>query len=101
MGNYTLLQKESKLHRGKKKSVNYRAESAVYLRDYILMVTFFSGEVKEIDFAPALEKYGQGYYEKFKKQSEFKKFKVEDGNIFWGKNEDLIFTPASVYKNKF
>lgn len=80
---------------------NYHAKSALYLRGYVLLVTFFCGDVREVDFTPALKKYGKGYYAKFKKMKEFKKFKVEDGNITWGKNWDLIFTPESVYQNKF
>ena len=80
---------------------NYHAKSAVYLRGYVLLVTFSSGEVKEIDFAPALKKYALGYYSKYKELRNFKKFKIENDNIVWGKNWDLIFTPESVYRNKF
>jgi hypothetical protein len=38
-------------------------------------------------------------YEKYKTIDVFKKFKIENGNIVWGKNWDLIFKIDKLYKN--
>lgn len=101
MGNNTFLQEKSNLHRNKTKGINYTVVNATYIKEYTLLVSFKDGTVKEIDFAPALEKYALGYYDKYKKIENFKRFKIENGNIVWGKDWDLIFPPKSVYKNKF
>ena len=74
---------------------------AKYVDEYKIEITFSNGKTKVVDFLPALEKYGRGYYAKYIKLANFKKFKVENGNIVWGKDWDLIFTNESVYKGKF
>ncbi|MCZ2222161.1 MAG: DUF2442 domain-containing protein [Chitinophagales bacterium] len=101
MGSNTLLQEKGKSYSHKKKSINCNIENAVYVKNYVLLVTFASGEVKEVDFSPALEKYAKGYYAKYKKLNHFKKFKIENQNIVWGKDWDLIFPPENVYYSKF
>lgn len=73
----------------------------MYVKDYTLLVTFANGKVKEVDFTLALEKYAQGYYAKYKKLNNFKKFKIENQNIVWGKDWDLIFPPENLYKGRF
>lgn len=101
MGSNTLLQKTSKGYSRKKKDINFNIENALYLNNYTLLVTFTSGEKKEVDFSPALEKYAKGFYAKYKKLNNFKKFKIENQNIVWGKDWDLIFPPENVYYSKF
>lgn len=101
MGSNTLLQKTNNLHRSKTQGINYNVVNAVYVKDYTLLVTFANGKVKEVDFTLALEKYAQGYYAKYKKLNNFKKFKIENQNIVWGKDWDLIFPPENLYKGRF
>jgi len=51
-----------------------------------------------IDFLPAFKKYLN--CEKFLDITSFKKFKIDSGNIVWGKNWNMIFTVESLYNNK-
>lgn len=89
------------MHRNKKKSINYHIKDALFLHDYTLLVTFENGIIKPIDFTKALEKYAKGYYSKYKKPIYFKRFKIENGNIVWGKNWDLIFPSKNIFKEEF
>lgn len=74
--------------------------SAKYKSDYSLEVTFSNGVTKTVDFSSHINNHTKGYYTKYKKLSNFKKFKIEDGNIVWGKDWDLIFTIEGLYSGK-
>ena len=41
----------------------------------------------------------KGDYVKYLSLPLFRKFKVETGNIYWGKNEDIIFPVSFLYNN--
>jgi hypothetical protein len=57
--------------------------------------------MKVIDFAPAIAKYAVGEYTQFADLSYFKKMKLEDGNIVWGKDWDIIFPVTAIYSGEF
>ena len=38
-------------------------------------------------------------YNKYLDEKKFKKFKIENGNIVWGNNWDLIFPTEQLYNN--
>jgi hypothetical protein len=44
-----------------------------------------------VDFLPLFSKYVKGEYTKYFLTQRFRKFIVKHGNIFWGRNEDVIF----------
>jgi hypothetical protein len=39
-------------------------------------------------------------YNKYKKPENFKRFKIENGNIVWGKDWDMIFPVYDLYTGK-
>jgi len=49
-----------------------------------------------VNFLPLFSKLS-GAYEKYSQLKTFKKFVVENGNIFWGKNEAVIFPVSLLY----
>ena len=71
-------------------------EDAKHVHDYVISITFSDGENKEVDFTKSINAT-KGYYTKYKIPPNFKSFKIEDGNIVWGKNEDLIFEIKNLY----
>jgi len=74
--------------------------SAQYIADYKVKVTFNDNTSKVIDFSHWLKKNSHPQYNKYKELQYFKKFNIEMGNIVWGKNWDLIFPVFDLYKGR-
>lgn len=68
--------------------------NAVYVRDYILALTFSNGEVRNFDFATV---YNEGICTKLKNMSYFKKFKLDPFSVDW--NDEIGFAPEFLYEN--
>lgn len=71
--------------------------SAQYVNDFKITLTFNDGKKRIIDFLPLFHKYVKGENLKYFNIERFKKFIVKNGNIYWGKNEDIIFTIDKLY----
>lgn len=71
--------------------------SAKYIDDYKVELIFDDNKKNIIDFLPVLR--NNTVCRKYLDVTRFKKFKVESGNIVWGKNWDMIFTLESLYYN--
>lgn len=72
---------------------------AEYVCDYKVKLTFNDNKINVIDFEVPVMEQKNPDYQKYKKITEFKKFKIENGNIVWGKNWDLIFHIHKLYNN--
>jgi hypothetical protein len=74
-----------------------KVTSADYLGEYRLFIAFNDGRKVEVDFADFLNNRAKGYLLKYKKPTHFKSFKIEDGNVVWGKDWDLVFPVTQLY----
>ena len=74
--------------------------SAEYLADYKIRISFSDLTQRIVDFGPFLTAHPHPQYDKYKNPSHFKKFKIERGNIVWGKDWDLIFPIDQLYAGK-
>ena len=83
-------------HRGSSLEV----KNATYLDGYRLSIMFNNGKNKVVDFSHFLENNRKEVFSKYKDVSNFKKFKIEDGNLVWGRNWDLIFPIDNLYKGR-
>lgn len=92
--NFTKL-KRDKMYRG-----SLVVKSADYVKDYILLVGFSDGSKKEVDFSTFLNDTPVYYFHKYRELDNFKKFKIEEGNVVWGKDWDLIFPVIQLYNGK-
>jgi hypothetical protein len=72
---------------------------AEYLKDYTLIVTFSNGVSKKVNFSPFIKRAAATYLSKYKEIKHFKKFKIEEGNLVWGKDWDLIFPVKQLFDN--
>ena len=85
-------------HKQKAEQKSLTVLSGRYVHDFIITITFSDGTdwkiTKLVDFLPLFQKYVKGDNLKYFAPSNFKKFIIKNGNIYWGKNEDVIF-PAS------
>ena len=71
-------------------------KGAVYISDYKINIKFADETEKTIDFGIFLKSYPHPQHNKYLDLKNFKKFKIDGGNIIWGKNWDLIFNPRKL-----
>jgi len=72
-------------------------EKADYAGDLSVKLLFNDGTERTIDFAKFLKTRPHPQHNKYIKYSNFKKFRLENGNIVWGKYSDLIFDEYKLY----
>ena len=73
---------------------------AVYMDGYKLEVEFNDNKKHVVDFGNFLKTHSHPQYNKYKKPENFKQFKIENGNIVWGKDWDMIFPVYDLYQGK-
>lgn len=83
-----------------KKPKSYNVIKANYINGYCLEITFEDGHKVIVDFNDVILKYAVGDYAKYKKIANFKRFKIDHGNLVWGKDYDLFFPPERLYTGK-
>ena len=74
--------------------------SAAYINNYKLEVVFNDNKKRVVDFGNFLNTHSHPQFNKYKKQENFKKFKIENGNMVWGKDWDMIFPVYDLYQGK-
>ncbi len=73
---------------------------ANYIDGYKIEVVFNDNKKNVVDFGTFLSTHSHPQYNKYKNPENFKKFKIENGNIVWGKDWDMIFPVYDLYKGK-
>ena len=73
---------------------------ASYLDGYRLQIFFKNGKMSTVDLRRFLEERPHPQYNKYRDIKLFKKFRIENGNVVWGKNWDLIFPVAQLYEGR-
>jgi len=68
--------------------------NAVYKSDYILILTFNTGEVKAFDFSTV---YNDGICRKLQDIEYFRNFKLDPFSVDW--NNEIGFAPEFLYEN--
>ena len=71
--------------------------SAKYVAPLCVKLEFSDGTTKTIDVGAFIKKNPHPQYNSYLNEKKFKKFKIEFGNIVWGKNWDLIFPIDRLY----
>lgn len=77
--------------------MNIQITNAKYLKDYLIEIFFSDGKINKINFEKFISNYHA--YPKYRDIEKFKQFKIENGNIVWGKNWDIIFHIEDLYNN--
>lgn len=75
-------------------------KEVTYSEQYKLEILFTDEKKKIVDFKQFFNTHGHPQYNKYKKPENFKKFKIENGNIIWGKDWDMIFPVYDLYQGK-
>ncbi|MEO6404300.1 MAG: DUF2442 domain-containing protein [Ferruginibacter sp.] len=71
-----------------------------YIESYLLEIIFTNNKKMIVDFGGFLQTHSHPQYNQYKKLKNFKKFKIENGNVVWGKDWDMIFPVYDLYKGK-
>ena len=74
--------------------------NARHLHDYLIEVTFSDRTSQIIDFKQQLDRLRVPEYTKYREMQHFKSFEIENGNLVWGEDWDLIFPVDQLYENK-
>ena len=102
MGTVLHLPQKSKQrnHSPKTEKKDLMVMKAEYLKDFQIRLFFSNGESKVIDFLPLFSVYVKGEFTKYFSPERFRKFIVKNGNIYWGRNEDVIFPVNLLLKSR-
>lgn len=73
---------------------------AVFAGAYSVCLTFSDDVERKVNFGEFLKKSMHPAIRSYLDESNFKKFKIENGNIVWGKSQDLIFPLKQLYDGK-
>ena len=71
---------------------------ADYINHYQLRLTFSDGTSQVVDFGPFLMDHPHPQHDKYRNRINFKRFKIERGNVVWGKDWDLMFTVSQLHQ---
>lgn len=72
-------------------------QQANYISDLNVELKFNDGTIRNVDFSNFLLNHPHPQYNKYLKPANFKKFYIENGNIVWGKNWDLMIPIENLY----
>ena len=72
--------------------------SAEYIKDYKIKIVFSDGKQRIINFQPFLEQARNPMTRKFLDINEFKKFKIEYGDLVWNDYE-MCFPIIDLYED--
>lgn len=61
-------------------------------------LTFNDNTVQTVDVGEFIRKHPHPQYNKYLDAKKFRRFNIENGNIVWGKNWDLVFPVEQLYK---
>lgn len=73
---------------------------ALDIGDLRVMLTFSDNTTQVVDVGEYIRNHPHPQYNKYLNPSKFRKFEIENGNIVWGRNWDLIFPIEQLYEGK-
>ena len=73
---------------------------AEYVGNLSVRILFNDNTANTIDIGSFIKKHPHPQYNKYLEEKNFKKFKIDFGNIVWGNNWDLIFPLEQLYDGK-
>ena len=73
---------------------------AEYIEAYKVKLTFDDKKHRTVDFGEFILNSTYETFNQYKDLKKFKRFALENGNIVWGKDWDLIFPLEQLYEGK-
>jgi len=81
-------------------TLTIRVIDALYISNYKVLITFSDGKQQTVDFENFLKTNSHPQFAEYLDLKKFKKFKIERGNLVWGKDWDLIFPVEELHEGK-
>lgn len=78
-------------------SPNIRIVKAEDVGNFKVLLYFSDNKQQIVDIGDFIRRHPHPQYNKYLDPRKFKKFAIENGNIVWGKNWDLIFPLEQLY----
>ena len=107
MDEFLCFKEKGPLYINNEKDVNDYMDStgpyivkAEYAGDVRLNIWFSDGTTQSVDFRPYILSHPHPQYNRYIEPKYFKKFRLEHGNVVWGKNWDLVFPLEQLYSGK-
>lgn len=72
--------------------------NATDVGNLLVRMTFSDNTSQVINVGDFIRQYPHPQYNKYLDERKFRQFKIEDENIVWGKNLDLIFPIEQLYR---
>jgi hypothetical protein len=72
--------------------------SAKYVQPLKVELKFSNGCSRTVDVGEFIRKHPHPQYNRYLDEKKFKQFKIEMGNMVWGKNWDLVFPVEDLYR---
>lgn len=66
--------------------------------DLTVSLTFSDNTIQTVDIGEFIRRHPHPQYNKYLDPNKFRRFVIENGNIVWGKNWDLIFPIEQLHK---
>lgn len=70
---------------------------AKHIKDMKLKIFFSDGNVQIVDFIQYLTCHPHPQYNKYNDPKKFRHFKIDNGNLVWGKDWDMVFPLDQLY----
>ena len=68
--------------------------------DLTVSLTFSDNTVQTVDIGDFIRRHPHPQYNKYLDPRKFSRFTIDNGNIVWGKNWDLIFPVEHLYAGR-
>ena len=78
--------------------MNLAISSAKYVRPLSIELQFSDGSSRTVNVGEFIRKHPHPQYNRYLDEKKFKQFKIEMGNVVWGKNWDLVFSVEDLYR---
>ena len=74
--------------------------NAEYIADFSLRLYFSDGVVNVVDFGEYISNNPHPQHDKYLDPELFKTFSLENGNVVWGEDWDMVFPIEDLYVGK-
>lgn len=78
--------------------MNISITSVKYVKPLSVEIHFSDGVVKTLDVGTFIKNHPHPQYNAYLNERKFRHFKIDMGNLVWGKNWDLIFPVNDLHK---
>ncbi|MVM29976.1 DUF2442 domain-containing protein [Spirosoma sp. HMF4905] len=101
MENRDGAQSKTRVRKNNAKSIkpSLKVVDANFLGDYRIDIHFSDGKQRIVDFENAFGQL-QDYYTQYRQPTLFQKFAIDNGNLVWGDDWDVIYSTRDLYEGK-